>query len=459
MVAARTRRRTAAPQCPLQGAAGVVLSACPLFGFPLEVAVRHALTAALALALSSTLLPACQREQAAPEIPLAATDGEHPAVADATPPPAEAPAQDELAMRVISQSAAVKEGEVVLIMGRQHDAGLMEDLAVAARKTGAFPMIVYESDRLSRRMFFDVPARYDSQADALGLKLAETADVLIDIGNDTTENLFEGADPARMAARGKADGAVLEAFTRNNVRTVELGNNLYPAPWRAERYGMSTEALADLFWKGIDVDYTQLQARGEEVKAAIAAGRKLHVTHPNGTDLSFDVQGRRVLASDGLLSEEDLKQGGAATAIYLPAGDVYTTPVPGTGEGKLVHTRTHFRGKQIDDLTLTFAGGKVTGISGSGPGYADFKAAHDAVDDARKDELGYIDFGINPNIELPASASIGSWVPAGSVTVGTGANVWAGGDNMAPFGITVHLTGSTVTLDDKPVVDKGVLRL
>lgn len=47
-------------------------------------------------------------------------------------------------------------------------------------------------------------------------------------------------------------------------------------------------------------------------------------------------------------------------------------------------------------------------------------------------------------------------MPAGSVTVGTGADTWAGGDTMAPFGITGHLTGSTVTPDDHPLVDKGV---
>ena len=35
----------------------------------------------------------------------------------------------------------------------------MEDIAVAARKVGAFPMINYSSDRLAKRMFFDVPEK------------------------------------------------------------------------------------------------------------------------------------------------------------------------------------------------------------------------------------------------------------------------------------------------------------
>ena len=407
------------------------------------------------------VLGACQRESAAPSTPAPGAD----ASAAEEPAPAATPAStaptdlEQLATRVITQSAAVQEGDVVLIGGRMADAELMEDLAVAARKAGAFPLVTYSSDRLSRRMFFDVPAKYDSQSDALGLKLAEIADVTIEVSNATTENLFEGADPARVAARTQAFEPVQQAFARNNVRSVELGNSLYPAPWRAERLGLSAEALADLFWKGVNVDYTQLQARGEEVGKAVSAARDVHVTNPNGTDLKFSVQGRPVLASDGVASEADIERGGGALAQYLPAGEVYTTPVPGSGEGKLVQTRGYFRGKQIDNLTLTFTGGQLTGMTGSGPGFAAFKAEYDAVGDERKAALAFLDFGINPNITLPANASVGTWVPAGSVTLGTGANVWAGGDNSVPYSLVVHLPGSTVTLDGKPVVEQGALKL
>ncbi len=408
------------------------------------------------------VLGACQRESAAPP---AAAPGADAAAAEEQAPAA-APARttaatdlEQLATRVMTQSAAVKEGDVVLIGGRMADAELMEDLAVAARKAGAFPLITYSSDRLSKRLFFDVPAKYDSQSDALALKLAEIADVTIEVSNATTENLFEGAEPARVAARTKAFEPVQQAFARNKVRSVELGNGLYPASWRAERLGLSEAALADLFWKGVNVDYAQLQARGEEVGKAVAAAKDVHVTHPNGTDLKFSVQGRPVLASDGVASEADLKRGGGALSQYLPAGEVYTTPVSGSGEGKLVQTRGYFRGKQIDDLTLTFSAGQLTAMTGSGPGFAAFKAEYDAMDDKRKAALAFLDFGINPNISLPANASVGTWVPAGSVTLGTGANVWAGGDNSVPYSLVVHLPGSTVTLDGKPVVERGVLKL
>lgn len=423
---------------------------------------RHLPAAVLAGALCLALA-ACQRtaepEAATTPAPAPAADGAAAPAAPSAQPARPRTDLEQLAQRLVTQSAGVKKDEIVLVLGRPHDAELLENLAVNVRKVGAFPLIVYNSDRLSKRMFFDVPPEFDSQPNALLMRLADDVDVVINVANATSENLLEGADPKRMAARTKADEPVGQAFLRNNVRTVEIGNNMYPTPWRAERYGMSEDDLGNAFWQGVNLDYSQLQTRGEEVRKAIAAGDEVHVTHPNGTDLKLSIQGRKVLVSDGIISEEDRKVSGATAAAYLPAGEVYTTPVPGSAEGKLVHTRTYFRGKPIDNLTLAISGGKVTGMSGSGPGYNDFKAEYDAIDDARKDLVGFIDFGINPNITLPANSQVGTWMPAGAVTLGTGGNDWAGGDNSVPYGIIVFLPGATVTLDGKPVVEKGTLKL
>lgn len=413
------------------------------------------LAAALAVAIVAAVA-SCQKS-AAPEAaaPAAAVDAATPATA---PAKTSYTNLEQLAQRLVSQSAAVQEGEVVLISGRPSDAELLENIAVNVRKAGGFPLVTYSSDRLSKRLFFDVPAKYDTQVDAVGSKLADIVDVNITLGNTTSENLFEGADPKRMAARGKADEAVMQKFLRR-VRTVEVGNNLYPTAWRAQRYAMSEDDLAKTFWNGVNIDYADLQARGERVKALIAGGNEVHITNPNGTDLTLSVKGRPVLVSDGVVSAEDRKAGAAAASVYLPAGEVYTTPVAGTAEGKVVQSRTYFRGKEVNNLTLTVSGGKVTALTGEGPGFADLKAEYDAVDDARKNELSFVDFGINPNVKLPANSSVGTWVPAGSVTVGTGTNLWAGGDNSVAYGLVLFLPGSTVTLDAKPIIEGGTLKL
>ena len=419
----------------------------------------------LSIALLAGLLAACNRNNEATEA--AGTPATAPESAAAPAEPSETAAAkakpptdlDQLADRVVTQSAGVKEGEVVVITGQSSDGELMEDLAVGVRKAGGFPIVLYDTDRLDKRMFFDVPPKYDTQTDKASLGLMSMADAVITLGNGTTENLFEGADPARAAARAKAGEAINQAVLKRGVRTIEIGNNLYPTSWRAERYGMSEDDLSKMFWSGVNTDYAQVQTHGDAVKAALAAGGEVHVTNPNGTDLKSNIKGRPVLVSDGILSDAERKAGGMTASVYLPAGEVYTTPVAGSAEGKVVQTHTFFRGKPIDNLTLTVSGGKVTAMTGSGAGWADYKAAYDASTDPRKDAFGFIDLGINPNVKLPANATIGSWVPAGAVTVGAGNNSWAGGDNTVPWSSTLFLPGSTVTLDGKTIVDNGTLKL
>jgi aminopeptidase len=381
-------------------------------------------------------------------------------LADDVKPAVKAPPTDleQLAERLVKQSAGVKEGEVVLINSGAENMELLENIAVQVRKAGGFPLITVGSDRLAKRMYTDVPEKYDTQTDQLGLKLAEIADVTISVGRSNAEGLFADADPKRMAARAKADEPVVEAFIKKGVRSVEVGNGLYPQDWLAKRFEMSPEELAKTFWGGVNVDYTDLQARGAQVSAALASGSELHIRDASGTDLKVRVQGRSYGVSDGIISAEDVKKGPAGLNVYLPAGEVYVAPVPGTAEGKVVRALDYYQGLEINNLTMTFAGGKLTSLTGSGPGFEKMKAAYDAAGEG-KDLFAVVDFGINPNVKLPANSRVATWVPAGTVTVGVGNNVWAGGDNKTSYGYFVSLPGTTVTLDGKPVVEAGQLKL
>ena len=115
-------------------------------------------------------------------------------------------------------------------------------------------------------------------------------------------------------------------------------------------------------------------------------------------------------------------------------------------------------GKEVTNLTLTFVGGKVTNMTGSGPGFEDLKKEYDARGDG-KELFAFVDFGINTNLHVWPASKLGNWIQAGMVTVGTGNNTWAGGDNKVSYGLTTFLPGSTVTLDGKTIVENGVLKL
>jgi aminopeptidase len=363
-----------------------------------------------------------------------------------------------LSNRLVNQVVGVKEGDIVLINGGLRDFELLENLRVDVRKVGAFPLLTLESDRMGKKYFDEVPEKYDSQAPELDLKLATIATVTIGVDSNEAEGLLSGVPPARFAALGKANEPVAELFLKRNVRQVAVGNGLYPTEWRAKRYGMSQEELSKAFWSAVNTDYSALQSSGEKVKSMLATGKEVHITNPNGTDLKVRIEGRPFFVSDGIISAEDVKKGGPAVAVYLPAGEVYCAPVPGTAAGKVVVSRDFYQGKEMNDLTLTFVAGRLTSMTGSGPGFAEFKAAYDAQGEG-KESFAFVDFGVNPSFSVPAASNLGNWIQAGMVTVGTGNNTWAGGDNKIAYGMTNYLPGSTVTLDGKTIVEKGVLKL
>ncbi|HEX3282071.1 MAG TPA: aminopeptidase [Pyrinomonadaceae bacterium] len=365
---------------------------------------------------------------------------------------------EALSNRLVTQVAGVKEGEIVFVNGGVRDMELLEDISTDVRKVGAHPLITVGSDRLFKKYYEEVPDKFDSQPPDLDLKLATLPAVSINVETNEADDVAAGISPARMAAVAKAGEPVADLYLKRNVRQVNVGNGLYPTAYRAKRFGMSQDDLAKTFWEAVNADYSAVQTTGENVRTALAAGKEVHITNPNGTDLKVKVEGRPFFVSDGIISADDMKKGGPAVSVYLPAGEVYCAPVPGTAEGTVVESQTYMNGKEVTNLTLTFVGGKVTNITGSGPGFEDLKKEYDSRGDG-KELFAFVDFGINPNLHVWPASKLGNWIQSGMVTVGTGNNTWAGGDNKVSYGLTTFLPGSTVTLDGKTIVENGVLKL
>src|SRR5256712_2691581 len=353
-------------------------------------------------------------------------------------------------------SAMLREGQSVLVTGSLRDAGLMEDLAIEARKLGAQPLLSIWSERLIRRSYDEVPPKYDDQEPKLDLVVAKLFDAQIAIDFGESEGLLAGVPEERIAARAKAGAPVHEAFLKRDVHFVNLGNGLYPTATLAKRLGITQTRLASGFWKAVAVPPAQIQAVGERLRAAFASGGTVQVTHANGTDLKFDVTGRTPTISGGALTQAQAEQGGAALLTWLPAGEFQITAVPGSAEGKVVIDKALWRGKVIRGLTLAFSQGKLTGMTAAA-GPAPRQAGHDAAGSG-KDRFGAIDIGLNPAVDFPLTTGAIVWPQAGAVSVVLGNDLVAGGSNNSDFGFAAQLGGASVTVGGKAVVEKGRLK-
>lgn len=362
---------------------------------------------------------------------------------------------EALAQKIVNQCAVVKEGEVVLITGGVKDIELLENIAVNVSKVGAFPLITVGSDRLTRRFFTEVPEKYDTQFPLLSMKLLDFTNVVIGVSYGEDPALLADISPERMAAISNTNLQVNDLAVKKNIRQVSLGNGLYPTEALAKQFGMTKAELSDIFWKGVNTDYSKLTATGEAVKAVLKAGKEVQITNSNGTDLKVRVENRPVFASDGITSAEDMKGGLAAMQVYLPAGEVFVTPVAGTAEGIVVVDRDFYQGKLIEGITLTFKGGKLISMTAKS-GLEPLKAMYDAAGTG-KEEFSFIDIGINPDVKTKPGSMLISWIPSGMLTIGIGNNIWAGGENKTPYGYNFFIPGSTVKVDGKTLVENGVL--
>jgi leucyl aminopeptidase (aminopeptidase T) len=380
------------------------------------------------------------------------------AKADDQPKKQSSPGPDALAKKLITQCARVKEGDLVQVSGGMRDIELLESLTVEASKLGANTIFTFTpSEHTLRRLLLEVPAKYDSRSATADMKLAEIITVMFTVDTSDGQDVFASVPADRLNAKIDAAMKVMETLLKRNVRRVHLGNGMYPTEARAKQFGVTKAELARQFFDALNVDYAKMQATGEVVRKTLAGGKSAHITTPDGTDLTVEIASRSPFVSDGVLSDDKLRKGGPACQVWLPAGEVYLTPVPGTAEGKVVVERMQLEGKEIRGLRLTLRKGKLTEMKAES-GLERMQALFDAAGPG-KDEFSFLDVGINPAVRLPKDSPVRLFMEAGAIAIGTGNNVWAGGNNKASFGVDCLLRGGTLVIDGTALVRDGVLHV
>ena len=364
---------------------------------------------------------------------------------------------EKVASDLVNKCANIKEGEIVFVSGGVKDLELLENIAVNVRKTGAYPLVIINSDRMTRKMYTEVPEKYDSQSPDLDMHLMKFVTTFISVPSNETSDLLADIPPERFAKRSEANEPILEMLQKNPIKMVELGNGMYPTKANADEFGISLEKLTEIFWSGINVDYEKLAANGKKLESKLAGGNELVITNKNGTNLTVNIAKSPAFCSDGIISAEDLKKGYAGSGVFLPAGEVYLAPVAGSANGKVVIDNYSFMGKTIEGLVLEFKTGKLVSMNAKSE-FDSLKKYYDAQGKG-KDEFGLVDFGINPNVVIPAGSKLQAWMPAGMITIGMGNNIWAGGSNDANSALNFFLPGCSVKVDGKTLVDNGNLKL
>lgn len=168
------------------------------------------------------------------------------------------------------------------------------------------------------------------------------------------------------------------------------------------------------------------------------------------------MDGGRGFVSDGAISADQVKQGGAALLTWLPAGELILPAAAGTADGRVVVDKVLWRGQEIRNLTLVYSKGRLTAMTADS-NLEGLKEAYDGSGGA-KDQFGYIDIGLNPEARLPLGTGRVVWMAPGAITLGLGDNRGFGGTNASEFGLATQLGGATLKADGVTVIENGNLR-
>ncbi|QDA58839.1 aminopeptidase [Hymenobacter jejuensis] len=361
---------------------------------------------------------------------------------------------EQMAKQIVNTSAGVKPGELVMITGGQHTMPLMEAIAVEVARVGGQPEMLLNTDKVARAIDIDMPesAIMASKSDNWLLG----ADVLISLPSlEDGKAVLAGMTAERGAKFDKvaAEAGLNKKLDATKLRGVSVA---YPSKKYAANQQLDYAGYEQMVWAGIGADYTAIAAQAQQMKQLLATGRKVHITSPTGTDLTFQLDARPIFTDDGVVTAADQQEKLILSrTAALPGGRVYGTCLESSATGKIAASPSTWNGKPFRGFKADLKSGQFTNPQAEA-GLEDYQKWV-AANEANATQVGYFSIGLNPAMKSQEQKGFNPATAAGMVLVGIGNNELLGGHNKALAANSFAIGNATVEVDGKTIVRNGQL--
>ena len=353
-----------------------------------------------------------------------------------------------LAKNALKKALGLRRGDSVWIETWTHGLPVGEIIATQARRLGILSSIHYRSEA----SLFE--SREGTQsAELKGLTPAEAA------GIAASDGCIYLPGPEHLESFARLPSAIRRAFTERYVDfTRVLQQHSVPAVWLcatgateavSRQFGVDLAQIQREAYRGSAVDPQSLQRDARRLRRPLRNGRRVTITHPNGTRLELGLLGRSPIIDDGKVDGQDIANGRVWTVI--PSGYI-AAPLDGqTATGRFVSNRPsrHHRGT-IRGLTWTFHDGRLVDYSVRG-GSSLFEESYRKA--GRERNLpALLSVGLNPEIrDFPLAVD----QEKGVVTLFIGRNDDFGGDTRGQFREYALLQGADLLVDGRSLLKAG----
>jgi aminopeptidase len=357
---------------------------------------------------------------------------------------------ERFAKQVVTKSMRIAEGESVFIYTVREGFDLAEAIAFECDLVGAKPVVVAYSNEYMVKALTKPHEKFVEATPQHMLRAIEATDAYISIGRPA---LGEAPVP-RIGAWRRGRKPLGDAMDKKGVRWVGIG---YPTANRAKESGISLAKFRKTILKSLDIDYDALVKNGRSLFEKVRDAENVHVKSAKGTDIEFQVKGRKWILDDSVISKEDEEAGDVG--LNLPCGEVFICPIETSANGTaFFDVPTSYYGHTIKGIKLEFKGGKMVNFDAE-YGRKNFEAVLDAAT-GDKDRIAEFAIGLNPKAQFINDILVDEKV-LGTVHFAIGDNKGPsyGGRNNSSIHWDLIMTKPTVEVDGKTIMKKGKLRI
>ena len=299
------------------------------------------------------------------------------------------PRLETWARTLVTYSTAVQPGDVVAITGEVAARPLFQALYRETLRAGGLPVVIPRLAELQTDLLAQASDEQLAWVSPVDRWIYGDADVYIRVEAEDNTRALSGIPPERHVARQRHTGELIRRLLeRTAAAEVRWVITLYPTDAYAQDAEMATSDFAAFVFEACKLGaedpaaaWRQQAATQQRLIDWLAGRQEVHLRGP-GTDLRLSVEGRAWENCDGTRN--------------FPDGEICTSPIEDATEG---HVRFSYPlvadGREVHDVRLRFAGGRVVDASAS-QGESYLIETLDADPGARR--LGELAFGTNFDI-------------------------------------------------------------
>jgi leucyl aminopeptidase (aminopeptidase T) len=362
------------------------------------------------------------------------------------PTPKEA---DRLAREVLTVRLGLKPGENVTIESYPSALPWATGFVREARRLGARPLLHYEDERSywtaveeGRPDLIGTPGEHEWAA-------LEKTDVYVYFWGPEDAARLEGLSEAMFEKLVAFNSKWYRVAQKAGVRGVRMGIARV-TPANARHWGVPFEAWQKEMVRASLLNPKEYVADAGKLKRAFDRGNSVRIRHPNGTDLTLALAGRKANLALGWITPATRRQRFGAMAS-VPDGSVYVAVDESTADGTVVSNRmTGFSWVPVRGGKWTFRHGRLVRQNYTSGAPAVREAyAHGG---AGRDRPAMLEVGLDPNVRISPNLEENE---RGAVSIGVGSSIGFGGTTRSSFMAHLTVAGAELSVDGRPVVRGG----